>query len=202
MREDHSFQLLEHGALFRPNMPYNAWAFTTFLFGGRGMRSTGRKTEEVFSRERVAIAKRMLWYPVAYLTCIFPIAIIRLVGLHEANVSEAIWIFGMFFLFSLGAIDSIIYATTRKLIKPINLPTHMRHLSNSQDSGSNGPLSRNTSVYKPNSHSPSHEKTSFKLTNGSDEDILTTKVDCNVSQRTENRLSGICVTLETIKEVS
>jgi hypothetical protein len=42
------------------------------------------------------------YYYIAYLACILPIAIIRLVGLKEANVPEAVWIFGMFFLFLLG----------------------------------------------------------------------------------------------------
>lgn len=104
-------------------------------------------------------------------------------------------------IFLLGAVDSIIYATTRKLIKPINLPTHMRNISNSQNSSSNGPLSRNPSVYQSSPYSPSPDKTAFKISNTSEEDILTTKMDCNVSQKAENRISSICVTLETVEEV-
>ncbi|KAF8579863.1 hypothetical protein K439DRAFT_1522681 [Ramaria rubella] len=80
----------------------------------------------------------LTWYPIvhtqtfmAYFRCIFPIAITHLIGLKEENVPEPIWIFSMFFLFSLGAVDSIIYTTTCKLIKPTNFQTHMRSGDNS-----------------------------------------------------------------------
>jgi len=89
---------------------------------------------DVFSRQRITIAKRMLWYPIAYLTCILPIAITRLIGLKEENVPEPVWIFAMFFLFSLGAADSLIYATTRNLIKPLALPVDMRRFSENRSS--------------------------------------------------------------------
>ncbi|KAF8581249.1 hypothetical protein K439DRAFT_1516606 [Ramaria rubella] len=80
----------------------------------------------------------LTWYPIvhtqtfmAYFRCIFPIAITRLTGLKEENVPEPVWIFSMFFLFSLRAVDSIIYTTTCKLIKPINFQTHMQSGNNS-----------------------------------------------------------------------
>jgi len=95
----------------------------------QGLHVSPVRMADVFSRERVIVAKRMLWYPVAYLTCILPIAIIRLVGLKQENVPEAVWIFGMFFLFSLGAIDTVIYTKTRTLIKPMSFPTHLRTFS-------------------------------------------------------------------------
>ncbi|KIJ47474.1 hypothetical protein M422DRAFT_778100 [Sphaerobolus stellatus SS14] len=84
---------------------------------------------DVLNRQRVAIAKRMLWYPIGYLVCIFPISVTRLVGLKEQAVPEQVWIFAMFFLFSLGSVDTVIYATTRNVLKPINLPFHMVTLS-------------------------------------------------------------------------
>ncbi|KAF8579121.1 hypothetical protein K439DRAFT_1638277 [Ramaria rubella] len=80
---------------------------------------------DTFTRQRITIAKRMLWYPVAYLTCILPIAVTRLIGFEEDTVPEAVWIFGMFFLFFLGAADAVVYATTRNMIKPLALPFHM-----------------------------------------------------------------------------
>ncbi|KAF8591168.1 hypothetical protein K439DRAFT_1611481 [Ramaria rubella] len=77
--------------------------------------------DDIHSRQRVAIAKRMLWYPIAYLTCILPISIIRILGFHLKNIPETAWIVGMFFLFALGSVDSVIYATTRTVIHPLNL---------------------------------------------------------------------------------
>ncbi|KAF8580212.1 hypothetical protein K439DRAFT_1637189 [Ramaria rubella] len=74
---------------------------------------------DALSHQRIILAKRMLWYPIAYLTCILPIAVTRLVGFDEETVPESVWIFGMFFLFSLGAADAVIYTTTRHLLKPL-----------------------------------------------------------------------------------
>jgi len=156
------------------------------------------RTEDIFSRERVTIAKRMLWYPVAYLTCIMPIAIIRLVGLREENVPESVWIFGMFFLFALGAVDSIIYTTTRKLIKPINFPTHMRTFSSDNSSTKGGTISRNTSVYKSNPYKPP-DKPSYGLPPAW-EDVSETSGDKS-GQFADPRLGAIHVTLERIEEV-
>jgi hypothetical protein len=39
---------------------------------------------------------------IAYLTCIIPISIARLIGLQEETVPQAVWILGMSFLFFLG----------------------------------------------------------------------------------------------------
>ncbi|KAF8573324.1 hypothetical protein K439DRAFT_1559057 [Ramaria rubella] len=77
--------------------------------------------------------------------CIFPIAITHLIGLKEENVPEPVWIFSMFFLFSLGAVDSIIYTTTCKLIKPLNFQTHMQSSDNSSMKA-HGSYSRNNTV--------------------------------------------------------
>ncbi|KIJ56036.1 hypothetical protein M422DRAFT_23475 [Sphaerobolus stellatus SS14] len=86
---------------------------------------------EILNIQRVAIAKRMLWYPAAFLVCILPIAVTRLAGLREQEIPEQVWIISMFFLFSLGFVDAIIYAITRNVIKPINMPIHMATLSGS-----------------------------------------------------------------------
>ncbi|KAF8585184.1 hypothetical protein K439DRAFT_1616137 [Ramaria rubella] len=109
--------------------------------------TTASLGNDTFARQRVTIAKRMLWYPVgeyklhtkacppvysyyaAYLTCILPIAVTRLIGFDEETVPEAVWIFGMFFLFFLGAADAVVYATTRNMIKPLALPFYMSLLS-------------------------------------------------------------------------
>ncbi|KAF8580211.1 hypothetical protein K439DRAFT_1619974 [Ramaria rubella] len=92
------------------------------------LQSSGSFPRDVISRQRMVIGKRMLWYPVVYLTCILPIAVTRITGFQDENVPEGVWIVCMFFLFSLeiiGAMDSVIYATTRRVIAPINLPFHL-----------------------------------------------------------------------------
>lgn len=162
---------------------------------------------EVLHRQRINVAKRMLWYPIAYLACIFPIAIVRLVGLKDEQIPEPVWIFCMFFLFSLGAVDSIIYATTRKMIKPINLPFHMVSLSN-QGSGSNGQrgaVEENISLEKRTSNI----KHSVSKMTWSGDDLLEEHSDFqkdsfDMTQQlstSSTRLGGIQITLERIQEV-
>ncbi|KAF8496341.1 hypothetical protein JB92DRAFT_1057588 [Gautieria morchelliformis] len=162
-------------------------------FTEQGVQTRG--TEDVLSRERFIIAKRMLWYPVAYVACILPIAVIRLIGLKDPNVNEAAWIFGMFFLFSLGAVDSVIYTTTRKLIKPINFPNHIRTLSRDTSSIRTDAvtLSRNPSSLKRPSVG---EKPSYAGLPGSP----------RYSDPPQVHKAGVChgairVTLERIQEV-
>ncbi|KIJ49158.1 hypothetical protein M422DRAFT_246963 [Sphaerobolus stellatus SS14] len=112
----------------------------TLSFNGRKILQSRNRAEQVFIRERIVIAKRMLWYPIAYLACIMPIAIIRLVGLSEDTIPDPVWVFAMFFLFSLGTVDAIIYTTTRNLIKPLGLLSHVRtgssELSSTKTQGS------------------------------------------------------------------
>lgn len=142
-------------------------------FRGSGVQSTPRRAEDLFLRDRIIIAKRMLWYPFAYLTCVLPIAIIRLVGLRNVNVPESVWIFAMFFLFSLGVVDSVIYTTTRKLIKPLSFPTHMRTFSDNSNNNikGNGIVSRDPSAVKKfSTYSESPTYTS-KITGSSDDEF-------------------------------
>ncbi|KAF8580350.1 hypothetical protein K439DRAFT_1662820 [Ramaria rubella] len=87
--------------------------------------------DDVHSRQRVAIAKRMLWYPVAYITCVLPISITRVIAFHFKNVPEAAWIVGNFFLFSLGAVDSVIYASTRTVLRPWNISLRLSSFGSS-----------------------------------------------------------------------
>ncbi|KAF8524021.1 hypothetical protein JB92DRAFT_2882461 [Gautieria morchelliformis] len=84
-------------------------------------RSLGPLSDEI-SRQRVVIAKRVLWYPFAYLTCILPISVARIVGLRDDSFPDIVWIIGMFLLFSLGTADAVIYATTRHMINHHRLP--------------------------------------------------------------------------------
>ncbi|KAF8524023.1 hypothetical protein JB92DRAFT_1497690 [Gautieria morchelliformis] len=67
-------------------------------------------------RRRLVIAKRMLWYPAAYLTCILPITVMRFITLKGDDLPQLVWIFGMFLLLSLAA-DAVIYAITRHMIR-------------------------------------------------------------------------------------
>ncbi|KAF8506384.1 hypothetical protein JB92DRAFT_2962304, partial [Gautieria morchelliformis] len=53
----------------------------------------------------------------AYLTCILPITVTRLISLKGDDLPELVWIFGMFLLLSLGAADAVIYAITRHMIR-------------------------------------------------------------------------------------
>ncbi|KAF8573064.1 hypothetical protein K439DRAFT_1069414 [Ramaria rubella] len=92
------------------------------------------------SRHRLAIAKRMLWYPVAYLTCVFPIAVIRTLGFHVHYIPALAWIISESCLFCLGGVDAVIYATTRTVIKPIHFSFCMRSFGNGSDATSDGPM--------------------------------------------------------------
>ncbi|GJJ14810.1 hypothetical protein Clacol_009078 [Clathrus columnatus] len=168
-----------------------------------GQNSLISNANEVLHRQRINIAKRMLWYPIAYLACIFPIAIVRLVGLKDEEIPDAIWIFSMFFLFSLGAVDSIIYATTRKMIKPINLPFHMVSLSHG--SGSNGQrvVEEGISLEKRTSHIHRSSHNNIKMTWPGDdlEDIDIDFRKDGFESSPSTRLGGIQITLERIQEV-
>lgn len=164
-------------------------------FRGVGVQSTPKRAEDLFLRERIVIAKRMLWYPFAYLTCILPIAIIRLVGLKNANVPESVWIFGMFFLFSLGAVDSVIYTTTRKLIKPLSFPSHMRTFSDNSNNTTKGDVSRNTSTVKKSSAYSDGSMYMPKTPGSSDED-LRDHLDTVKKQEPQLDPGAVHVTLE------
>lgn len=107
--------------------------------------------------------------------------------------------------FDTGAVDSIIYATTRKMIKPINLPFHMVSLSN-HGSGSNGQrvleesisLEKRTSHLKRSSHSV---KMTWPGDDVDDSDDIR-KDSFEVAQHSPSaRLGGIQITLERIQEV-
>ncbi|KAF8519886.1 hypothetical protein BU17DRAFT_65701 [Hysterangium stoloniferum] len=144
---------------------------------------------DVVGRQRIQIAKRLLWYPVAYLTCILPIAITRLVGLCIDDVPESVWIFGMFFLFSLGTIDSIIYATTRKVV---NLPL----------TSLTGTGTRPSSLSNDSNNASGAEKRRNWDAKGWEVDVL--EIGRKKSDRRVERLGmggGIQVTLESIQEV-
>ncbi|KAF8586786.1 hypothetical protein K439DRAFT_918942 [Ramaria rubella] len=202
-------------------VPLFAAAFIIFIFYGlvflvlrgsisftqHGSHTPSRRIEDVFSRERIIIAKRMLWYPIAYLTCIFPIAIVRLIGLKEENVPEPVWIFSMFFLFSLGAVDSIIYTTTRKLIKPINFQTHMRTFSSDNSSmKARGSLSRNNTVAERSEFHGSSLKP--RLSDMDQRENSPSELEASEHLRAPKSKSGayqpsgaIHVTLERIQEV-
>ncbi|KAF8587787.1 hypothetical protein K439DRAFT_1614084 [Ramaria rubella] len=113
--------------------------------------------DDIHSKQRVAIAKRMLWYPIgwslrpflawficsriltAYCTCVMPVAIVRVLEFH-INLPEEALIVTVNFLFALGGVDAIIYATTRALIRPINISFGMSFLSRTSGATSESPM--------------------------------------------------------------
>ncbi|KAF8586123.1 hypothetical protein K439DRAFT_1632047 [Ramaria rubella] len=95
--------------------------------------------DNIHSKQRLTIAKRMLWYPIAYCTCVIPIATIRVLEFH-INLPEEVMIVGANFLFALGGVDAIIYASTRALIRPINISFGMRFLGKTYGATSEGPM--------------------------------------------------------------
>ena len=74
--------------------------------------------------------------------CFFYSHLVRYSVLVHATLAESV-------LTHLGAVDSVIYTTTRKLIKPINFPNHMQTLNSDNPSRKTSViLSRNLSSAK------------------------------------------------------
>jgi len=65
-----------------------------------------------------AIAKKMLWYPISYVTLILPISIARVAELHGSTVPDWAWNLGITFLFLSGFVNGIIYTLTRPMLSP------------------------------------------------------------------------------------
>jgi hypothetical protein len=101
------------------------------------------------------------------------------------------------YLFVVGAVDSVIYTTTRKLIKPINFPNHMRTLS------------RDTSITKGDAVTLSRNPSSFKRPSVGDKPSCDPPGSPRYSNPSVHK-AGVChdansdairVTLERIQEI-
>ena len=120
-----------------------------------------------------------------------PIGIIRVVGLVENNVPGPVWIFGMVLLFFLGegtpisplwvyptmyidllgAVDSVIYATTRKMLKLTSFSMSMNTLrENSSTSIASNALQKSTSSKQSAYFNRDTDKAVFDFSSPAEED--------------------------------
>ncbi|KIJ46138.1 hypothetical protein M422DRAFT_46226 [Sphaerobolus stellatus SS14] len=148
---------------------------------------------DMFARQRVMIAKRMLWYPIAYLTAIMPITVIRIIGLKEDKIPDWAWIIGLTFLFSLGAVDAIIYATTRHVVKPLTIHVQAFSMSNSDRSISSRP--------KLNTQWDLESAPPTPLSAASFNSIAREKTRAKVDFEFHQTQSGVQITTEQIQSV-
>lgn len=83
--------------------------------------------------QTMGIARQMLWYPIAYIVIILPIAVVRYLEWMGHTMPEPILIFSdAVFLFS-GFINTILFCTTRRILPAQNMIPHLGGGNRSSD---------------------------------------------------------------------
>ncbi|KDQ15114.1 hypothetical protein BOTBODRAFT_174282 [Botryobasidium botryosum FD-172 SS1] len=90
---------------------------------GRRVRWRWIKSEETWvvpdtSLRHTAIARQMLWYPVAYMAVILPISAVRFLSFYNHKVAFPCTVFGGVLLGLSGVINVTLYSLTRPLLHP------------------------------------------------------------------------------------
>jgi len=94
-----------------------------------------------------------------------------------------------------GAVDSIIYTTTRKLIKPISVSTHLRNFSDLTSSSGKSSFSLSRNPTQKTVVTPDSDKTNFVGVEQHEDSSKSTKFSAPPQGTT------IHITLERIEEV-
>jgi hypothetical protein len=104
----------------------------------------------------------------------------------------------------LGAVDSVIYTTTRKLIKPINFPNHLRTFSSDNSSTKTGVVTLSRSPSSIKGPSMCRDKSSHDLSAFAGHSPMTYSDPSKVytaDAYDDSRVNTVHVTLERIQEV-
>ncbi|KAH7104919.1 hypothetical protein BKA62DRAFT_429701 [Auriculariales sp. MPI-PUGE-AT-0066] len=122
-------------------------------------------------RSNADIARKMLWYPAAYVLIVLPIASARLAAINHQFVPSSIWMFAIVSLFLSGFINVTIYTATRRALRPAEWLTTIAQQWTQQRKG------------QSTGSKPSHRwpKTSYGSPAG--EGILITRVEESYDER-------------------
>ncbi|KAG8863377.1 hypothetical protein FRB96_008869 [Tulasnella sp. 330] len=129
-----------------------------FRFVERDHAWTGSAERETVESQVLNVARQMLWYPVAYSFLILPIAICRWTNFSGGNVSEAATVAANCIFLLSGAVNVVLFTTTRRVIPkrsslPLSVP-HSKIIKNGNVSTTNWPPGLDASAFAAYANEP------------------------------------------------